>query len=385
MTVHSKIGASSMYRWSVCPGSVRECALVDKKTSPYAEEGTLAHDVAATVLQGDGKILGKVSDEMREHVSAYVEFCEAEAKGATEVWTEHGFDLSEALGYPGLFGTADRIHYFKEKKFLQVIDLKYGAGIAVEVENNEQALYYALGALLSIKGVVEDVELVIYQPRCPHPDGVVRRWRFQAIEIFDFIATLLTAAKRTEDPNAPLVPGDHCRFCDASGTCPALKNKAQALAKLDFSVIDPENSPVAGQSAGELSKVLSWLPVLEGWIHNVREMAYQRAMKGQPPLGWKLVAKRATRKWKKEDPDEVSRELWGYFKIDKDEAFERKLRSPAQIEKLLPKDKNAKDLFSTLTISESSGLTLVHESDPRAEVKTETAKESFTVIEGELL
>ena len=47
---HSKIGASSMYRWSKCPGSVRLCEGIKSVSSVYADEGTRAHELAASLL-----------------------------------------------------------------------------------------------------------------------------------------------------------------------------------------------------------------------------------------------------------------------------------------------------------------------------------------------
>ena len=46
-TAHSKIGASSKDRWSQCPGSVRLSEGIPSISSAYAEEGTLAHSLAA--------------------------------------------------------------------------------------------------------------------------------------------------------------------------------------------------------------------------------------------------------------------------------------------------------------------------------------------------
>ena len=50
------------------------------------------------------------------------------------------------------------------------------------------------------------------------------------------VRELIDYAKATEDPHAPLVPGDHCRFCPAGGAgiCPALKDKANAVAAQVF-------------------------------------------------------------------------------------------------------------------------------------------------------
>ena len=99
--------------------------------------------------------------------------------------------------------------------------------------------------------------------------------------------------------------------------------------------------------------------------------AHQEALAGRSPTGWKLVAKRAMRKWKSED--EVAASLSLTFDLEDDQIFDKKLRSPAQVEKLLPKDKRA-DMDAFVT-KESSGLVLVAESDPRQPAKPDAAEE----------
>ena len=73
---HSPIGASSMYRWAECPGSVKLSEGIVTEQSAYAEEGTEAHAYGAEWLMGNGKqppISEKVDDEMAEHVKVYVD------------------------------------------------------------------------------------------------------------------------------------------------------------------------------------------------------------------------------------------------------------------------------------------------------------------------
>lgn len=391
--VHSRIGASSMYRWSECPGSVRLCAKVPRQpSSPYAEEGTRAHTLASDILEGKSTAKAD-SEEMLEAVMIYVELVREEAKGADLVLTEHGFHL--ATLHPELFGTADRMHYHRTKRLLQVYDYKHGAGISVDVENNLQLQYYALGALMSIDGPVDAVEVTVVQPRCPHPSGIVRRWTFEAFTILDFAADLVKFAEETEKPDAKLFAGDHCRFCNASGICPEIKNKAQNIAKMDFDAIpedfEASKTPMAlelvpGNSVemetydpSKLSKTLKWLPAVEAWCESVRKFAYSEAMAGRTPPGWKLVEKRAHRKWKS-DYDTTQSEIYKKFKIfEEDIVGEKKLKSPAQVEKLIAPE--LKSELKDLVVQESSGATLVPETDPRPAVVIETAKDCFEAVD----
>lgn len=374
MAAHSKIGASSYHRWSVCPGSVKLCEKAPNLSSKYADEGTLAHEIAAAMLLGtysEEDVIVEPEPEMLEAVKVYVDFVIGLRPTATKILVEHQFNLSAI--YPGLFGTADAVLYHADKKLLRVIDYKHGAGIAVEVledgEANLQLVYYALGALVSLKLPVDHVEITIVQPRCPHPNGPIRSHLFNAIELLDFATDLIEAAKRTEEPSAPLVPGDHCGFCNAKGMCPKLHEKSLQLAQEVF-------SPQLSYDPKKLSETLSMLDAVEAWVKGVREFAYAEAQHGRPPPGWKLVQKRATRKWK--DEEEARRKLIAKADLNYETAMTLpELKSPAQIEKLI--DKKHKPLLEELVVSVSSGVTLAPETDKRPAISA-APKDVFEVL-----
>jgi hypothetical protein len=357
-----------MYRWSACPGSIRMCAGVKEQESAYAKEGTLAHEIAAEVLQNKG--WRKNTDPaMKQHLGLYISALRSEGFDRRKPFhlIEHRFDLS--MVFPGMFGTADAVIWHPEKLLLQIFDLKFGAGIPVVVRGNKQLLYYALGALMSLGLPAKEVEIGVVQPRCPHIDGHVRKWRLPAIELLDFEAELVEAAKRTQDPNAPLISGDHCRFCPASATCPQLFSSAQALAVQDF-------SPATDYNPVDLGLVLEKIDVFESWCHNVRAFAYSEAQRGRVPPGWKLVEKRPTRQWK----SDVTATALGKKFEKTDTAFLEvpSLKSPAQVEKLI--DKSELILLEQFYEKKSSGTKLVKESEPGVPIAIGPAKE-FEVID----
>lgn len=368
MSAHSHIGASSMSRWSKCPGSVRLSRGIESVSSKYAEEGTLAHEIAADLLLGrDSKV--KATDEMMEAICVYVDEVDSLVGTIANfiIEVEKKFDLSSV--HPGLFGTADCVVYDPNKKKLYVYDYKHGAGISVEVENNSQLMYYGLGALISMNVPCEEVELVIVQPRCPHPTGKIRRWCFPAIDLIDFQADLKEFAEATEKEDAAIVPGDHCRFCPAAAICPALHEKALSQAKVEF-------QPNCSYDPAKLGETLSWVETLEAWGKQVREFAYREAMHGRVPPGFKLVQKRATRKWKS-DEETTAQKLSATFGLEAAELYTTDLKSPAQIEKFL--DREGKNALEDFTIKESSGLTLASIDDPREAQKNDVTTE-FTKI-----
>lgn len=356
--MHSKIGASSMYRWSQCPGSVKLSEGIESTPSKYAEEGTKAHELAAKWLAA-GRMNYRDKDydtEMKEHVETYFNTVWDDAHG-NDILVEQHFDLSSI--HPGLYGTADAVVYDPTSKILRVYDLKYGAGILVDVNENPQLQYYGLGALLHTKFPAAEVELVIVQPRANHVDGAVRRWRFKSFELVEFASELENYAKKTTEKNAPLVEGDHCRFCPAVGICPKLKETALSVAQKVF-------SPSLSYDPRELGETLKKLDALEAYTKGVREFAYQEAEHGRCPPGWKLVEKRGVRKWSNPISAETTLSNGG-FALKQDDIYEEpKLKSPAQIEKLL--DKQQRKQLGELVVMVSSGTTLVEENDPRPAV-----------------
>ena len=187
---HAYLSASAAHRWMACPGSPEAEAASPDVASPYAQEGTVAHELAALALtdpmayavaMGRGSPLpvsGVVPDEeMREAVSGYVEYI---GKLRGRKFVEQRVDLSEWVS--GGFGTADAI--VLHRRTLHVIDLKYGRGVRVDASNNPQLLLYALGAMALVADFVDvrQVVLTIYQPRLDHVSTVtmraaaLRRW-----------------------------------------------------------------------------------------------------------------------------------------------------------------------------------------------------------------
>ena len=382
MGAHSKIGASSYSRWSKthggCPGSVKLSEGIQSAESPYAAEGTLAHDIAANMLYnyfvgGNHKVETKdLPPDMMPAVNLYVEFIKAEALAAkaqvklNQILIEHKFDMSESV-YPGLFGTADAIIYNEGLKKLIVADYKHGAGIEVDVEDNVQLMYYGLGALLSTGFPCDKVELVIVQPRCG--GDAIRKWEFSSVELIEFAADLALDAKATEDEST-LNPGKHCRFWPAAATkCPAIHAKAQALAKLQF-------KPELSYDPAKLDQALKFLPALEAWIKQVREFAYAESMHGRAPEGWKLVEKRGSRKWMRPEA-EIVEYVTKAAHLPENDCYDRSLKSPAQMEKLMSKQLNEK--LRTMIETVVSGYNLVPASDPRPAAKLD-AKSEFTQI-----
>lgn len=378
---HSHIGASGAYRWFMCPGSPRMIAQAPTpEPSSFAIEGTAAHMLAEkcfrlkidaksflggtiTVEEGLPKpVPVQVTQEMVDAVQLYLDtvYADLKAMPGAELFVEYGFNLSHI--FEGLYGTNDALLYVPFGTIMRVYDFKYGAGVPVDVIDNKQLLYYAVGALTLEGCEPEDIELVIVQPRAPHKDGPVRRWVTCSKYLSSFTSILQWKAEKTLKPDAELVPGEHCKWCAALPLCPAVVQKVQETAIADFSEKPVPALPAPDlMTRDQLKRVLDLSGLINDWIRAVEMYAEELAKKGDLLDGYKLVKKRSNRKWI--DPKEAE----AIFTLEVGEAaFEKKLLSPAQMEKLVGKENLI--LVELNCEQPDAGTCLVPENDPREAV-----------------
>jgi Protein of unknown function (DUF2800) len=381
-TVHSAIGPSALGRLLACPGSHR---LSRNKppgaSSSYAAQGTVAHaliegrlagtavlepDIGDVILEEGFEIT--VDEDMLEGVEQMVLFCEKLKERATEVWVEARVDLAP-LWSPepppeAIFGTADFGAYHPDTDTLYVVDYKHGR-LSVSAET-PQTRAYGLGMVYELGFFPTNVVLVIIQPRGQDRD-LVKISAMTGLDLWMWALEVLKPGVDALFGSAPvLATGDHCRFCPAKIDCPALHELAKQTARTDFSHIPPDPMTF---TPDELAKVLNNAEVIAQWIDAVRAEASGRIEKGVKIPNWKLVPKRAMRRWA--DPKTVEEYLQGT-----PQAFQSKLRSPTQIEKL---DKDAyEDLVEKGFVdASSSGTTLVPDMDPRAAIQNLSGRDEF--------
>lgn len=402
---HARLAPSAAERWWECPGSIAASANIPEQRSAYADEGTAAHELAAHLLTtgfdadrhiGDyvnldvdrrsGKFAARqigersfpVTEEMAEGVQQYLDFVRDLKNTKHAEWQSEQFVDLSWIGVPGLDGgTADFACYHSVNLVLYVVDFKYGRGVFVEPQDNKQLLCYALGVArkFSNRGL-RKVRLTVVQPRCPAPNGeTTRTWEADVLDLFDFETDIRERALATQKPDAPLKPGEWCKFCPAGATCEARFQYMLKLAQAEFDALGNLEVPVVTEMAPEkVAEALKHATLIEDWCRRVKEFAHAEAVAGRVPPGFKLVAKRATRKWV--DDGQAQGVLYG-FGLDDSEVFVSKLKSPAQIEPLLP-GKNKREraaLLEYLVVKESSGTVLAPNEDPRPAVQTDAAQE----------
>jgi hypothetical protein len=275
-----------------------------------------------------------------------------------------------------MWGTADAVRIRCKDGVLRVYDAKYGSGVPVEVERNTQLMMYGYGAVLTAKaGPVSALEMIIVQPRCRHNDGPVRRWRVDLIDAYDFAQDIVEAAQRTENPLAELNAGEWCRWCPAAGVCKAYEDYALAQAQIDFGPPARALPDPRALTNAEIGELLPKLSVLEEWITLIRHYAHAEAEAGRDIPGWKLVPKRGRRKWLETIAHHLIAELHDLGVSDQQIFNPPELKSPAQMEKLLPVTQ--RDRLRPYYETVSSGTVLAPDDDYREQLAG-TGFDAFT-------
>lgn len=391
---HATWSASATDRNWQCPGALALTKDLPERTSEPADWGTCCHEIAeqcltrkvdadtfiGQTLKGK-KFSFEVDEEMAETAQVYVDYVRSRHKEAGKdglLLVEQKFGL-DALKPPfDAGGTADAVIYFPADKLLEVIDLKGGRGVVVEVAGNPQLRTYALGAMLANEGLkVERIAVTIVQPRAPHKDGRTRTETFWVADLVEWTADLLAAMRRShealENSNRPgddpmpsvlwakkyLRPGSHCKFCPAAGFCPALEQKALDDAGVWFDDLDKPrlaNSPDT-LSPERAAQLLDAADLISDWINAVRAYWHEQAELGVEIPGYVLVPKQGREKWNDGVESQV---LAAAQKAGLEEAKylnPAKLKTPKQVRKALGKKHEA--LVEGLSSTPDAGTNLV--------------------------
>ncbi len=386
MTEHAALGASGAHRWRQCPGSIRLSDGLPDTTSEAAAQGTVAHNLAEACLNvGSHPIDGlgegveqdgyqiTIDQEMVDGVLLFVEYVRERAEGK-ELFVEEHLDLAP-LNPPGpMFGTGDALIWDEPARHLEVVDLKYGKGVVVEVESNEQFFQYALGGVVKVGKRPLKITTTVVQPRIEHEDGPIRSWSFDWDYLVAEKKVMFEDAEATQDPDAPLVVGSHCRWCKAKAICPAQQAQVVSLAQDAFAVepVFPEKETL---SMDQMIEVIEKGPLILDWIKAVGAHALHLAETGTKIPGFKLVEKRTNRRWV--DAEATETYLKGR-RLKVSERYKRTLISPAQAERVL-KAKGGADLPAGLVEKPAGGAALAPVSDKRPE-RVPGVQEAFGII-----
>ncbi len=410
-TEHALFSASKAPRWINCPGSIALEPAV-KTSNRYADEGTAAHTLAALCLtEGQpaiafaGRLIDvgaskfEVDEDMLENVQAYVDYCNALRLIGDMSLVEHRVDYSSCIGQPDSFGTADFLCLVGSE--LIVVDLKYGMGVQVDAEENEQLMLYALGALeyFELVASVTAVRLVIHQPRKSH----LSEWETTPEALRKFAEHATTRAAYAVMPDAAskfLVPGEkQCKFCPAKATCPALRSEvlktiapsvaasdagfddltADELRDVQIEAAMAEASGVDVHPNEVTAAILPKLDMIKDWVEAVKTYAHRELLNGRSVPGYKLVAgRKGARAWA--DPAEAERTMKS-MRLKIDEMYEFSLISPTTAEKRLKDAPRRWNRVSGLIIQKDGAPTIAPITDRRPALAIGNPADAFEPVD----
>lgn len=371
MSAHALLGASSSHKWLHCTPSARLEEQFENTTSTFAEEGTAAHALGEYKIRTflgenvEKPISDYDSEELEEYTDVYLTLAIELIAKSREACTDPLILVEQRLDYacyvPQGFGTGDLI--IVADGTLDIVDLKYGRGVAVSAKDNSQMKLYAIGAL-TLFDVLYDIEIVrmtICQPRLEN----ISSYEIKASELLEWAETeLKPKASMAYKGEGDFLPGEHCRFCRAKQTCRARTEHFLELAQYDFAL-------PALLEDDEIIQILPLAEKLVSWANDIYAYATEKALnENKEWSGYKLVEGRSNRKYKSEQ-EVISKLLEAGYK----DIYKQSLLGLSEMEKLLGKN-IFNELLGSLVEKPQGKLTLVPISDKRQNVKN-TVKDDF--------
>lgn len=378
---HALLSASGASRWLSCTASARYEENFPDHSSPYAEEGTIAHELGEILVK---QYLNQITNEEYDERMAEIEKSKYYSSEMFQYMLHYRDYIAERLEktlaldpsafveveirldfskwVPEGFGTGDCM--IITSKTIEIIDLKYGKGYKVEAENNPQMRLYALGVLNRYSMIYdfERVKTVIYQPRLASEPSCEE---LSVVELLSWAENeVVPKAKEAFEGTGTFCPSkSSCKFCKAKQVCGgrAMMNQ-EILAKHYL----PEQ--IAELTLDDVGFVLEQAADLKKWLSDLEALVVKALSSGTPVNGWKLVEGRSNRTYKNQT--EVKTKLLESG-IPQEDIWEEKLFSITTLEKKLGK-KEVAELLQGLITKPKGKPTLVPSSDRRKEIVTET-------------
>jgi hypothetical protein len=375
-TGHAVASPSQLYRIMACPGSLFEALKAPiSPPSSYALDGTHKHEITSGLIlsKPEAKVL---FDKLEIEDKNAVEDCLDFAKDLFGKYENPHIEIEkrvtlESWDLASIWGTLDLS--VATPKVVHIADWKFGSGVQVFVQDNEQLLAYAAGKVgyHSDTNFNCDIFMHIVQPHINHFDTThityadLQNWVFESLE---------PALNRAEQEDAPYFPGEkQCKFCPSAMTCRARLTAAQETARDVFRI----HSKLAITTKDELATILQRIRAINKYASQIEAYAVAELAHGRGFPGFKMVSGRSTRKWANED----SAEAWllGNSGIKEGDLFNKKFISPAQAEKL---DRHLKknDDFKKLVDKPPGKPKMVDEGDKRAAI--DPSAEAAKAFEG---
>jgi hypothetical protein len=379
MGAHALLSASASHRWLQCPPSARLEEKLAESKSDFAEEGSLAHEIAEFKLRkyciepmGARSFNARIKkfrehslfqEEMLKHTDTYLDYIAGVLHGFSSppyVAVEKKIDYSAYA--PEGFGTGDCI--IIGGNILHIIDFKYGKGVSVSAKNNPQMMLYALGAYTEYSFLypIDTVKMTIVQPRLES----ISEDSMSLEELLSWGEGIKPIANMAFNGEGEYSPGEHCRFCRAKALC-----RARTDSYLSLEEFHKMKAPLISKE--EVGAILKRAQELSAWVKSLEEYALSECLQGSEIQGWKVVEGRAVRQFTNQE--EAFKVLMGNG-FEETMLYERKPLTLTETEKLVGKTK-FKELLSAYINTPLGKPTLALNEDKREPFKRMTAAEAF--------
>jgi hypothetical protein len=323
----------------------------------------------------DERMVDSVQHTIDEVDRLKEQYCEG-----TEVFAERYLDMTWLDSRLG--GTAD-VTLVEPFGWAHLVDHKNGF-VLVEAKDNDQLKQYAVGVAHEHPDC-EGVRVTISQPNAPHIEGTIRMDEFTIDELKMYEIRMKEAADATSKPNAPLRAGDWCTYCPAKTRCKEFDAVVLAEAQADFAEEPPDEPLPTPVNTEELARKGRWVPILDAWKRQIEGDIQRELENGNAVPGFKLVQGKSNRKWL--DETETKRVFVEEIEIDETALFDTpKMKSPAQLEKLGPRNQRAaiKRKVAELSHKPPGKLTVATIDDPReAASPLDEAVDEFSDLTGD--
>lgn len=406
---HALYSASSANRWMKCYGSIQRAAgMPTGIASSYAMDGEEAHELLEYALTHqywsayEAKIMSGLEWEHRhDGEESRLESVQDALDHIQDLIDAYQPDLTVYLETRFIFptnenddagGTSDVTIFIPGLDIMVIADYKHGSGVAVDVVENPQLLFYAVGSRQELRRAnmcnsgKTLYRMMILQPRGFHKDGAMREWTCNDDRLDKFIGEVNFAIRKTKEQIPEIVPGKYCRWCPAVSACPEAENHRMRAILPTYVDMDGLRKtglpPVLGLSVERIAEILTMRDMVEEWLEAVAKQAVAMARSGVAIPNKKLVMAQARSKWNGE-PRVLAGSLNAISGLPPNVFLQEKLRTITDAKALIKNAiyekhgrtgskklvEEANKALAELTIRDTSGnLVLVDREDKRPEI-----------------
>lgn len=362
---HSPLSPSGAHRYLRCRAAPAASTGLPSTSSVYAAEGTMLHEIAERCLLDGGdphRFIGEKFEIDGHHLEMTKDMADcmvADLYDVRDIFTDGELHIETRvkLDWPlgeGESGTAD-ISGKTWNGIIRIDDWKFGEGIKVDAEHNEQMSLYGIGAILEFwpdDPPDTKVHLTIRQPRIRDGNST---WETTIGELMTWAEEVVVPAiAEIKSGTAPFNPGPkQCYWCPAKKgnidlnipPCAAHEQFNLGIARRMFTDLDvasllgaePTEVPTSSVDPHMRIWLLDHADMFTDWLKDLKDQIHNDLEAGRDHMapGKKLIEGRAGhRKYKESEQatvEKLARQQLG------DGAYDVSLKSPAQLEIALGK------------------------------------------------